>query len=299
MKPDDVPARAALDARCAPGAVDRRRGHDRHHRGCPWPTTGRGAGHAEHAGAGRRRRRGHRPRHARAGDDDLAWAESILGAVGVVVRVTESLLDAVTGLSGSGPAYVFLVAEALIEAGVLERAAPRRERAARRPDAARVPPACWPSPATRRAVLRANVTSPGGTTAAGLRALEAAGVRAAFLDAVTPPPSAPASSADRATGRGRPRLPSPLRNTTSHFRNMQPGCNVPPGEEGPCTWPTASRAAVPDRRRGGDQQMRVSTMTVYRLIKADELASVRVGKSYRIRDDDLDRYLAKRYTEAG
>ncbi|OWY62363.1 pyrroline-5-carboxylate reductase, partial [cyanobacterium TDX16] len=56
---------------------------------------------------------------ASASDDDLAWAEQILGAVGQVVRVPEHLLDAVTGLSGSGPAYVFLVAEALVEAGVL------------------------------------------------------------------------------------------------------------------------------------------------------------------------------------
>ncbi len=53
-----------------------------------------------------------------ATDDDLAWAEEILGAVGTVVRVPEKLLDAVTGLSGSGPAYLFLVAEALIDAGV-------------------------------------------------------------------------------------------------------------------------------------------------------------------------------------
>ena len=45
--------------------------------------------------------------------------------------------------------------------------------------------------------------------------------------------------------------------------------------------------------------LRVSTMTVYRLIKAGELASVRVGKSYRVTEDDVDRYLASRYTEAG
>ncbi len=45
--------------------------------------------------------------------------------------------------------------------------------------------------------------------------------------------------------------------------------------------------------------MRVSNMTVYRLIKAGELGALRVGKSYRIREDDIDRYLASRYTEAG
>ena len=47
------------------------------------------------------------------------------------------------------------------------------------------------------------------------------------------------------------------------------------------------------------QLMRVSTMTVYRLIKAGELPSVRVGKSHRIREADVDAYLAKGYTEAG
>ena len=45
--------------------------------------------------------------------------------------------------------------------------------------------------------------------------------------------------------------------------------------------------------------MRVSTMTVYRLIKAGDLAAVRVGKSYRITEEDVDRYIASRYTEAG
>ena len=49
---------------------------------------------------------------------DLDWAEGILGAVGTVVRLPERQLDAVTGVSGSGPAYMFLVAEAMIEGGV-------------------------------------------------------------------------------------------------------------------------------------------------------------------------------------
>jgi pyrroline-5-carboxylate reductase len=119
-----------------------------------------------------------------ATEEDLAWAESILEAVGVVVRLPEHLLDAVTGLSGSGPAYVFLVAEALIEAGVLV-GLPRDVSAALAIQtllgAARLLTETGDPPEA----LRAMVTSPGGTTAAGLRALESAGVRAAFLDAVT------------------------------------------------------------------------------------------------------------------
>jgi pyrroline-5-carboxylate reductase len=118
-----------------------------------------------------------------ATDDDLAWAGSILGAVGTVVRVPENLLDAVTGLSGSGPAYVFLVAEALIDAGVLV-GLPRPTAVELATQtllgAARLLVETGDSPEA----LRAAVTSPGGTTAAGLRALESAGVRAAFLDAV-------------------------------------------------------------------------------------------------------------------
>ena len=119
-----------------------------------------------------------------AGDEDLAWAEDVLGAVGVVVRVPEKALDAVTGLSGSGPAYVFLVAEALAEAGVLN-GLPRdtAETLAFQTllGAARLLADSDDGPAA----LRAAVTSPGGTTAAGLHALESHGVRAAFLDAVT------------------------------------------------------------------------------------------------------------------
>src|SRR5690606_25698238 len=98
-------------------------------------------------------------------------------------RVDEALLDAVTGLSGSGPAYVFLVAEAPVERGVLA-GLPRATAAALVAQtllgASRLLDESHEGPEA----LRAAVTSPGGTTAAGLRALEAAGVRSAFLEAV-------------------------------------------------------------------------------------------------------------------
>jgi pyrroline-5-carboxylate reductase len=118
-----------------------------------------------------------------AREEDLAWAEGVLGAVGAVVRVPEASLDAVTGLSGSGPAYVFLVAEALIEAGVLSGLSRDVSRALvvhTLAGSARLLLESGEDPE----VLRAQVTSPGGTTAAGLRALEARGVRSAFLEAV-------------------------------------------------------------------------------------------------------------------
>ncbi|MDQ1428480.1 MAG: pyrroline-5-carboxylate reductase, partial [Acidimicrobiaceae bacterium] len=118
-----------------------------------------------------------------ATEADMAWAEEILGSVGTVVRVPESLLDAVTGLSGSGPAYIFLVAEALIEAGVLvglPRPVSQQLAVQTLLGSARLLAESDQGPEA----LRAAVTSPGGTTAAGLRALEAAAVRSAFLDAV-------------------------------------------------------------------------------------------------------------------
>lgn len=118
-----------------------------------------------------------------AGDDDLAWAESVLGAVGVVVRVGEPLLDAVTGLSGSGPAYVFLVAEALVEAGVLV-GLPRDVSTTLAVQTLLGSARLLAEGDQGAEALRAAVTSPGGTTAAGLRALESHAVRAAFLDAV-------------------------------------------------------------------------------------------------------------------
>lgn len=119
-----------------------------------------------------------------ATDDDLAWAEALLGAVGIVVRVKEPLLDAVTGLSGSGPAYVFLVAEALIDAGVLS-GLPRDVSSALAIQTLLGAATLLAEGPDGPEALRAAVTSPGGTTAAGLRALEHHGVRAAFLDAVS------------------------------------------------------------------------------------------------------------------
>jgi len=119
-----------------------------------------------------------------AGPEDLAWAESILEAVGTVVQVPEAALDAVTGLSGSGPAYVFLVAEALVEAGVLNglsRDVSVQLASQTLLGAGRL----LGESGQTAAELRANVTSPGGTTAAGLRVLEQRAVRAAVLDAVT------------------------------------------------------------------------------------------------------------------
>ena len=115
--------------------------------------------------------------------EDLDWAESILASVGLVVRVPESHLDAVTGLSGSGPAYVFLVAEALIEAGVLQ-GLPRPVATDLANQTLLGAATLLSTSGDDAANLRAAVTSPGGTTAAGLRALERAGVRSAILEAV-------------------------------------------------------------------------------------------------------------------
>ncbi len=114
---------------------------------------------------------------------DLDWAEGILGSVGTVVRLPERQLDAVTGISGSGPAYVFLVAEAMIEAGVtagLSRDVSRTLVVGTLLGSARMLAETGEDPSE----LRAAVTSPGGTTAAALRTLEFKAVRSAFIEAV-------------------------------------------------------------------------------------------------------------------
>lgn len=121
---------------------------------------------------------------AAATEADLTWAEEILSAVGTVERVSEGLLDAVTGLSGSGPAYVFLVTEALIEAGVAN-GLPRNVSESLAIQTLLGSARLLAESGERVEVLRAAVTSPGGTTAAGLAALESRAVRAAFMEAVT------------------------------------------------------------------------------------------------------------------
>jgi len=120
---------------------------------------------------------------AHANEVDIAWAEAVLGSVGLVVRVPETQLDVVTGLAGSGPAYLFLVAEALMDAGVAS-GLPRTtaETLVRQ---LFVGSAKLLAQGEAPADLRASVTSPGGTTEAGVSVLETEAVRAAFIQAVT------------------------------------------------------------------------------------------------------------------
>ena len=134
--------------------------------------------------------------------DHLKEVSSIFDAVGGVLTVPESQLDAVTAVSGSGPAYFFLMVEALVDAGVaagLTRSVAtdlvvqtmagsaamlleRLDEAQPAGDAARS--SLGSALDTTAAQLRATVTSPGGTTAAGLRELERGGLRAAVGEAV-------------------------------------------------------------------------------------------------------------------
>lgn len=120
-------------------------------------------------------------RHATAAD--VAVAQQIFGAVGIAYQVKESLIDAVTGLSGSGPAYAFLVIEALSDGGVaagLPRDVATRLAAQTLFGAAKMVLETGKHPGE----LKDMVTSPGGTTIEGLHRLERGRVRAAFIGAV-------------------------------------------------------------------------------------------------------------------
>ena len=116
-------------------------------------------------------------------EEHLAIAEELLGSTGRVLRVPEKQMDAVTAISGSGPAYLFFVVEAMIEAGVhlgLPRSTATELVVQTVVGSAKMLRETGAHPV----VLREQVTSPGGTTAAALRELEIHKVRAAFLAAM-------------------------------------------------------------------------------------------------------------------
>lgn len=118
-----------------------------------------------------------------ATEDDLKLASSLFDAVGITTIVEEALLDAVTGLSGSGPAYIFLVIEALSDAGVkvgLPRHIALKLAAQTVLGSAKLLIETHSHPGQ----LKDQVTSPGGTAIAGLHTLEAGGLRTTLINAV-------------------------------------------------------------------------------------------------------------------
>jgi pyrroline-5-carboxylate reductase len=115
--------------------------------------------------------------------EDEAVVRTFLGSVGSAVCVAESLLDAVTGLSGSGPAFVYLMIEALSDGGV-RVGLPRDVATLLAAQTLLGAAAMVLETGLHPGVLKDQVASPGGTTIAGLHALERAGVRGALIDAV-------------------------------------------------------------------------------------------------------------------
>ncbi len=115
--------------------------------------------------------------------DDGAVADTIFGAVGKVFAVKEALIDVVTGLSGSGPAYIYLVIEAMADGAVL-MGLPRELALQLAAQTVLGSAKMVLETGLHPAVLRDQVTSPGGTTIAAIEALEAGGARAAFIAAV-------------------------------------------------------------------------------------------------------------------
>lgn len=118
-----------------------------------------------------------------AGDADLDLAKQILESVGRVIEVPESLMDAVTGLSGSGPAYVFQFIEALADGGV-RVGLPRDQALLLAAQTVLGSAKMLLETGKHPGVLKDMVASPGGTTIAGLHALESEGLRAAVIAAV-------------------------------------------------------------------------------------------------------------------
>jgi pyrroline-5-carboxylate reductase len=127
--------------------------------------------------------------------DDVALVDRLMNAVGKAYRVPEGLLDAVTGLSGSGPAYVYVIIEALADGGV-RAGLPRDVAQALAAQTVLGAAKMVLETGTHPAVLKDMVASPGGTTIAGLHALERGGLRSALIDAVD-------AAARRATELGK------------------------------------------------------------------------------------------------
>lgn len=151
--------------------------------------------------------------------DDESHVRQLLESVGEVESVPEKLLDAVTGLSGSGPAYIYQVIEALSDGGVLmglPRAAATHLAAQTVKGAAEMVLQTGLHPGT----LKDHVASPGGTTIAGIEALENHGLRAALIQAVR-------AAAERSEELGRADSPKPTPPPTS-----------PPAPEGSGASPT-------------------------------------------------------------
>lgn len=121
---------------------------------------------------------------ANTSEADSTIVERLFGAVGAICRVKEGLLDVVTGLSGSGPAYVYTIVEALADGAVLH-GLPRDLALQLAAQTVAGAAEMVLHTSEHPAVLRDAVTSPGGTTIAGLRALEDRGLRAALIAAVS------------------------------------------------------------------------------------------------------------------
>ncbi len=115
--------------------------------------------------------------------EDMQMAAAIFNAIGITEELEEHLLDAVTGLSGSGPAYVFVMLEAMADAGV-KMGLPRKTALRFAAQTVLGSASLLQSSNTHPGILKDMVTSPGGTTIAGLHALEESGFRAAIIGAV-------------------------------------------------------------------------------------------------------------------
>lgn len=120
---------------------------------------------------------------AHASERDLAKAEAVFGAVGLVVTLPESALDAVTGLSGSGPVYIYMAIEAMIDGGVkmgIPRAIAAKLAAQTVYGSAKLVLETGKHPA----VLKDEVTTPGGTAITAIHVLESKGLRSVLMDGI-------------------------------------------------------------------------------------------------------------------